>query len=491
MSRNSPTLTSSTVPRALTLIKHVDEMSPLPVRAALVASLAAAALACPPVLNVLDYGAKGDGAFDSSAAIASTIAAAGACEGGARVLLPAPGVYLSGPLWLQSNVDLHVQTGATLSAITDFSRWPNAWKGEGFGLSMVGFVNAAACASNSSACSRHAAWARLKNVSISGGGTIDGNGDVWWQARNWWPTLPAPWLLDLWHVDGLSVSDVTLFRSAYWTVNPALSRNVTINGVTIEAGNDRASLPYQGWNVDGVDSNNVQNMSVLNSVIRAGDDCLALNSRNQGPDDWPSSGILVRNVSCITPISLGSGTGNGVYNVVIDNCTVTAGWGNASAAWRPKWWRTGVRFKTARGRGPGGIHNVTISAFKAVGLDLFLDFQSYYSCQNSSGTANYDLCRTSTQLPPQPVEDTPTFTNITVRGVRGDAWRAAWLNCLPEKPCTGVSFDDVQLDTQEGWACENVNGTAGPNVTPPPVGCFTGGGGGGGRVHAVDGPQRG
>lgn len=383
---------------------------------------------------------------------------------------------MSGPLWLQSNIDLHVGGSTTLAAIPDFSLWPNTWKGSGFGLSMVGFINAGRCWANSSACALHANWERLVNVSISGTGTIDGNGQAWWQARNWWPTLPAPWLLDLWHVDGLTVRDVTLYRSAHWTLNPALCRHVIIDRIILEAGNDRAALPYIGNNIDGVDSNNVIDMSVTNSVIHAGDDCIAVNSRNQGPDDWPTRGVLIRNVSCITPISLGSGTGIGVYDVAIDNCTVTGGWGNASSLWLPKWWHTGIRLKTARGRGPGGIANVTVTNFTAVNLDLFIDFQSYYSCQNSSGTAMYELCRSSTQAPPQPAAQTPTFTNITFSGVKGNAWRAAWLNCLPERPCRGITFSDVQLATSVGWACENVYGQAGPGVVPPPDGCFAGGG---------------
>lgn len=426
-------------------------------------------------LNVLDFGAHGDGVTDDASAITAAIQySAAQCSAGGRVVLPTAHTFLSSPLWLASNLDFHVEAGATLLANPDFSMWPMVWKGQGFGYSVVGFLNGGRCVLNSSACTAHSNWRSLTNVSVSGGGVIDGQGFVWWQAKSWWPTLPQPWMLDFHHVDGLAITGVTLFRSAYWTVNPSLCRNVMIAGITLDAGVDRAAwLPYSGYNVDGIDSNNVINMTVKDSVLHAGDDCIALNSRNVGPEDWPSRGILITNISCVTPISLGSGTGNGVFDVVIKDSTVDGRGGNHSMAWLPKWWKTGLRFKTARGRGGGGIANVTISNLTFFGLDLAVDFQSYYSCQNSSGTKNCMLCRNATQAPVQPPELTPTFSNITITGLRGDAWRAAWLNCLPEKPCTGIYFDDVQLSTQQPeWVCEHVHGSTGPSVSPPATGCL-------------------
>jgi polygalacturonase len=445
------------------------------------------------VFNVLDFGAKGDGTTNDAAAIQATIAAASAagakvsCSGGSQppqVLLPAGRTFLSGPLWLESCVDLHVETGATLLASPVVDDYPVVMKSSGFNSSVVGFVNGGRCVSNTSTqCTE---WAPLRNVTLSGGGTIDGNGNVWWEASNWWPSITRPFLLDLFYIDDLVIRDLRLYRSAHWTVNPSLCRRVLIDNILVEAGNPRNSLPYTGFNIDGIDMNNVENLTLQNSVLHAGDDAIAINSRNCFlPGEWPTRGVVVRNVTSATPFSLGSGTGNGVYDVRIENCTMDPtvfADANVSAAWVPKWWRTAVRVKTARGRGDGPIANVVVSDLVVRDVDLVIDFQSYYSCQNSSGTANYLACRAATQLPPPPPGTPgPTFTNITVAGVRGSAWRVAWLNCLPERPCTGITFRDVQVSGNplypssatgaNGYVCENVYGSA-VDVTPAADGCF-------------------
>lgn len=88
----------------------------------------------------------------------------------------------------------------------------------------------------------------------------------------------------------------------------------------------------------------------------------------------------------VTPISIGSGTGTGVYDVVIRDSVVDARWGNRTQAWLPKWSHTAIRFKTARGRGPAGVSGVLVSNVTVLGADTFVDFQPYYSCQNSSGS---------------------------------------------------------------------------------------------------------
>jgi hypothetical protein len=107
------------------------------------------------------------------------------------------------------------------------------------------------------------------------------------------------------------------------------------------------------------------------------------------------------------------------------------------------------------------------------GVDLAVDIQSWYSCQNSSGTANYNLCKELNW--PTPVEDAPFYSNVEIDGLHGDAWRAAWLNCLPEAPCRNVTFTNVNLATTvPEWVCENVYGSASGSVQPSAQGCFAG-----------------
>jgi len=435
------------------------------------------------------FGAKGDGITLDTAAIQSAILAAAACPQGALVILPllAPpssSTYLSGPIFLESNVNFFIDIGVTLKASTDLSLWISAPKPSAWQPLTVGFINGGRCNTNTDAISNQlssncTSWHKLQNVTISGSGTIDGSGDAWWGMSTWWPSLiplPRPFMLELSLIDGLHINGLTLARSAHWTIVPILSTNILIERVFLDAGVDRTTFPYDGYNIDGLDSNNVVNMTLRDSVIHSGDDCIAINSRglDASTGDFPSQNITIGpNVTCITPISIGSGTGMGIYDVVIRDSTVNAEWGVSSPSWRPRWYKTALRFKTARGRGPAGVRNVIVENVTAIAVDLFVDSQPYYSCQNSSGLSNWEFCVNNAQPPPQPSNEAPAYVNVSFNMLRGDAWRFAWLNGLPEHPASAWRFDDVNVNVEQAeWICNNINGSAGSNVQPPPGSCF-------------------
>jgi polygalacturonase len=425
--------------------------------------------------NVRSFGARGDSITNDGAAITAAIAAADACGGG-TVLLPFAGanasVYLSGPLWLESNVEFFIAPGATLLATPDLSAWQvKVNKPSGSANPTVGFINGGRCIETPPAnCST---WHTLRNVTITGGGVVDGNGPSFWGDSSWWPNVARPYLLELTYVDWLTVSHVSLIRSALWTLVPSMCSNVLLEYIFLDAGVQREAMPYNGYNIDGLDSNNVQNMTLRHSYFRAGDDCVAINSRNIAEGFVTRNVTIGPNLTCITPITIGSGTGNGIFDVTIRDSVVDARWGTPNPAWYPKWAHTALRLKTARNRGSGGVHGVTIRNITGLGVDLMVDIQSYYSCQNSSGTANYLLCRDL--MWPSSVPDAPFYSDVSVDGLHGDAWRAAWLNCLPEAPCRNITFTNVDLKTTHPeWVCENVYGSASGNVRPSAQGCFMG-----------------
>ena len=90
------------------------------------------------------------------------------------MLLPAPGRYLSAPFNLTSHIEFRVATGATLLASTAVAEWPVVAPLPSYGAGVENTGNMSG---------RHAAFiggAHLRNVTMSGGGTIDGQGEVWW-----------------------------------------------------------------------------------------------------------------------------------------------------------------------------------------------------------------------------------------------------------------------------------------------------------------------
>ena len=262
--------------------------------ATLALARATAGAPCDGPFNALSFGARGDGAHLDSPAIQAAVAAAAACGGGV-VLLPAtapPSTYLSGPVWLASDVVFTVAPGATLLATPDLRVWnASVNKPSGLGVGTPGLVNGGRCVERPPAnCST---WVKLRNVTVTGGGTIDGNGPSFWGDSSWWPgsSLPRPFLLELTYVDGLTVSHVSLMHSALWTIVPSMSSNILLEYIFLEAGVQRDTMPYNGYNIDGLDSNNVQNLTLRHSYFRAGDDCVAINSRNQ------LEGFVTRNVT--------------------------------------------------------------------------------------------------------------------------------------------------------------------------------------------------
>jgi polygalacturonase len=440
---------------------------------------------CDTGFNVKSFGAIGDGISLDSIAIQAAIQAATLCPQGSKVILsqlpfPSPSVYLSGPIFLESNVNFYIDKGATLQAATNLSLWTSALKPSLWQPTTLGFINGGRCLSNNTAGTNCTFWHNLKNVTLSGNGIIDGSGSAWWGMSTWWPNtiLPKPFMLELALIDGLHIIGLTLAHSAHWTIVPILSKNILIEEIFLDAGIDRMVYPYNGYNIDGLDSNNVINMTLRNSILHSGDDCIALNSRgvDASAGDFPSENITIGpNVTCITPISIGSGTGIGIYNVTIRDSIIDARWGIESPEWRPRWYKTALRFKTARGRGPAGVANVFVTNITAIGVDLFVDSQPFYSCQNSSGTINWKFCVENAQPPPQLPSEAPAYVNISFQSLQGDAWRFAWLEGLPEHPGYNWTFDDINVDTiQNEWVCDNIEGSTGGNVRPPSGDCFVG-----------------
>jgi polygalacturonase len=116
--------------------------------------------------NVRDFGAVGDGKADDTLSLRAALEAAAARGGG--VVRVGAGTYRTGPLTLESGVELRVDAGAVLSFIPEFERYEpvrSRWEG-------------VECW-----CMRPLLFARdARNVALTGGGTLDGNGAVWWNA---------------------------------------------------------------------------------------------------------------------------------------------------------------------------------------------------------------------------------------------------------------------------------------------------------------------
>jgi polygalacturonase len=285
--------------------------------------------------NIQEFGADPNDQEATSKAIASAISQANS-QGGGTVIIPA-GEWPTGKIHFKSNINLHLEKGATLL----FSSNPedylpavqSTWEGmECFNYSPL--IYAFEC----------------ENVAITGEGELKAKMDVWevWFAR---PEAHMQALKKLYTMasENVPVQDrqmvgneanfrpqfiqfnrcknvllegVTITNSPFWVIHPFLSKDIIIRGVKVFA---------HGHNNDGVDPEMSQNILIEDCIFDQGDDAIAVKSgRNQ--DAWrlntPTKNLVIRD--CLIKnghqlLAIGSELSGGVENVYMENCAVQEG----------------------------------------------------------------------------------------------------------------------------------------------------------------------
>jgi hypothetical protein len=271
--------------------------------------------------DVRDFGATGDGLHKETHALQKAI---DTCHraGGGRVLLPA-GRYLSGTIFLKSNVELHLQNGAVLLGSPD---------AEDYNAEDIFPENIAFASENVTA--RHLVIAyQQENIAITGNGTIDGNSSAFFDSlpagksatyRYKSGNFPIPeWrpgqMIFLCRCKNVTVRDVRLFNSPYWTLFLLGCDDVQIRGLRIEN-------PSATANGDGIDMDCCRNVTISDCIVRSGDDCITLraNSRALGENAQPCENVVVSNCVLSTPcnaIRVGVGDGK-IRNCLFNNIVI-------------------------------------------------------------------------------------------------------------------------------------------------------------------------
>ena len=273
--------------------------------------------------NIMDFGAVGNGSTDDAAAIQRAVDKCSA-EGGGRVLLPRNHTFMAGPIELKSDVELHLEATATLIANPDESIYHLSAFGENRGEGMMWlYANGA------------------RNLSITGRGTIHGNGIRFMGAEledsyelkplkavanSQFSTLnsqliedPRPHVLTLTDCDNLLIRDVTIREGAYWTVHLIGCDGAVIDGISL-----LNNLKIR--NGDGIDIDHSKNVRISNCHITSGDDCICLKNRREFEQYGSCHDIVVTNcvmASRSCAIKIGSENMDSIYNVMFDNCIIT------------------------------------------------------------------------------------------------------------------------------------------------------------------------
>jgi polygalacturonase len=424
------------------------------------------------IAHLTDFGAVGDGKTLNTEAFAKAIASL-TQQGGGKLVVP-PGLWLSGPIRLQSNIDLHLEAGALLQFTPDYKQYP---------LVVLETKGEKEVASISPISGEN-----LENVAITGHGIIDGAGDAWrpvkkskqtemqWKTltksggvtdesgNTWWPSREAmegekllrqlekagsfkledyepahqtlrPKLLKLTNCRRVLLEGVTFQNPPNWTLNPKLCEDVTIRNVTVHN-------EWWAQNSDALDLESCRNVNLRGSNFDAGDDGICLKSGKDAAGR--RIGIPTENVwveDCIVyhahgGVTIGSEMSGGVRNIYVDNCLFMGT-------------DIGLRFKSTRGR--GGIvekiyiHNVRMTdiAAEAIGFTMFYGGQAPLDVDGNSANVDQKSVPAS--------EETPQFRDIYIEDVicRG-ARTAVVLQGLPEMPIRGIHLRNVSLTAETG-----------------------------------------
>ncbi len=401
--------------------------------------------------SVTGFGASSDGQTMCTEAIGKAIDTA-ASHGGGTIYFPA-GTYLTGPIRLQSHITLSLDAGATLKFSTNFDDYlpmvPSRWEG----ITVTNF-------------SPLIYAYQASDVAIVGRGTLDGQGQVWWDflhklraskdlPRSKWQDEFArlnkdriaemnyaplnvgflrPPFIQLYECTNVLVEGVTIRNSPFWNVSPVFCENVNVHGVSIIS-------PSNSPNTDGINPDSCRNVHISDCLLDVGDDCITIKSGRDA--DGRRVGKPIENCTIVNctllhghGLSIGSEMSGGVKNIVVDNC-VFDGTDN------------GIRIKSTRGRG-GVIEDVRISNLVMRNIrDDVLVLTTFYRKSD-----------------PEPVSDrTPIFRNIHFSSITGGGKVACEVTGLTEMPIENVTFSDIQLTGKTGFAIKDAKGIELHHVT--------------------------
>ena len=283
------------------------------------------------LLNIIDFGAVGDGVTMNTEAFRRVCAAAEANGEPHNVILVPPGVFVSGTISLPSNVTLRLEAGAVLKASAnpdDFQPNPfifprrDTAEGTNYDYLALYFIGSLNC----------------ENISLEGGGIIDGNGTNYWEdvcydGEPWIennPTFPVNYrvlkakprrfaMVVFWKCRNVALRDLTLVNAPAYTVWPQGCDDVRIQDITIRN-------PYQGPNTDALDIDCSENVIISGCNIAAGDDCIAVKSdTSRLGEDRPSRQLVVTNCvfsSTACAIRLGYEGDGAITDCVFSNIVI-------------------------------------------------------------------------------------------------------------------------------------------------------------------------
>ncbi|QQQ30321.1 glycoside hydrolase family 28 protein [Chryseobacterium indoltheticum] len=440
-------------------------------------------------VSIKDFGGIAGGNVKNTEAFKKAIDAL-VKKGGGKLVVPR-GMWLTGPIVLQSNINLHIEEGAFVVFSKDKSDYP---------LVDVSFegLNTIRCQSPISA-------KNAKNIAITGKGVIDGSGDAWravkkskmaesqWKeivasggilskdGKTWYPSesykkgfessssfnVPdkiskselesvkdflRPVMVSIVGCDKVLLDGPTFQNSPAWNLHPLMTSNLILRNLTVRN-------PWYSQNGDGVDLESCKNVLIYDNTFDVGDDAICIKSgknedgRKRG---MPTENVIIKNNVVYHGhggFVIGSEMSGGARNIHVSDCTFIGT-------------DIGLRFKTTRGRG-GVVENIYVKNIDMINIPTqTIGFNMFY--EGTSPVLEDGQKEEGNKAPEKkfPVtEETPIFRNIYFKNINAvNSYEAITINGLAEMNIKNIVIEDSQFDTKKALTIVDADGITLKNV---------------------------
>ncbi len=251
--------------------------------------------------DIKEYGAVGDGKTDDTKAVQMAIDEASKNH---DKLVFSSGTYLTGMIFLKSNVEIEIQQGAIWKALPDLDVFPeinssaDISQKDGYTMSKRSFIFAD----------------NVENVTLSGHGTIYPNGDSY-------DAFPMgeefgskrPYGIYFRNSKNISITDLHLRNSAFWMLRLYLCDDVKIRGIDL--------YNHANTNNDGIDIVDCHRVTVSDCVIDTSDDALCLKTEApKGTEDVVITNCILS--STASALKLGTGSFGSFKRILASNIVI-------------------------------------------------------------------------------------------------------------------------------------------------------------------------
>lgn len=424
-------------------------------------------------VSILDFGGEPDGVTLNTDAFSSAMTALSK-KGGGTLIVPS-GIWYTGPIVFQSNINLHLEKGALILFSSNFDLYP--------------LVETVFEGLDTHRCQSPISGRNLKNIAITGEGSINGSGQAWrplkkskvtetfWKSvvesggvvKNgdyWFPSkgslkgfemsdmnVPVkdmdeekwlaikdflrPVMISFIECENVLLEGVLFENSPSWNIHPLMCKNVIVDNILVRN-------PSFSQNGDGLDLESCVNAIIVNSTFDVGDDAICIKS---GKDEdgrkrnRPTENVIIDNCKVFKGhggFVVGSEMSGSVRNISVSNCQFLGT-------------DVGLRFKSCRGRG-GIVENIYITDINMfdIATESFL-FDLYYG-----GKSAVESLEDGDEFPASEIvlavdETTPAFQNIYVKNlVSRNARRAMFFNGLPEMNISNINIENAVISATYG-----------------------------------------